>query len=463
MDLTGKNILILGMGLSGRQACRLALKFAATVYLADSRSEEQVKGQLDQGFFEEAKLELLYGAGEDSLRALSVSFDYIVISPGLSPESEFGRFAQAYSCPVLSELDFASAFIPTPLITVTGTNGKTTTVELLTHLLKSANYKVESAGNIGLALSDIAYDEAYRDLDFVIVEASSYQLENLHFYKSQASALLNISSDHCDRYSGESEYFLTKLKLLDVTEKGKFLIGEKLLSRSDFPRSAEGKILSFRHKDSESLGKSAILLDEDRLELNGDSFVLPADMTESLKAPHNLENLAVALGLANFVGVPVKSLLGALRTFRLSPHRIELFAERSGRSFVDDSKATNPDAVIQALKSFPSHEGKIRLILGGVSKDMDFSTLPESFSVVKKLYFYGRDGEFLERQLAKDFDSIFDEDFKLCVGRALAESDEGDLVLLSPACASFDQFASYEKRGECFKDLCLNYEFISCS
>ena len=364
MDFTGKHILILGMGLSGRQACRLALKNGAQVILVDSRPEELMKSQLDEILLSNESIKFIFEAQKCSLKSLENHFDYIVISPGILPKSELGQFAQSYNCPVLSELDFASAFIKTPLITITGTNGKTTSVELLTHLLKEAKYKVESAGNIGLALSDIAYDEQYQDLDFVIVEASSYQLENLYFYKSAASALLNISSDHCDRYENETEYFLTKMKLSAVTEAHKFFIGKTVLQRQDLPEELRAKAQVINSLSAEKISH-----------LNASPAML---------APHNLENLATALSLAESLGIDKSKVLNGLSTFKLSPHRIEQFGDKAGRTFIDDSKATNPDAVLQALKSFPSYEGKIRLILGGVSKDMDFSSLPKGFSVLKK-------------------------------------------------------------------------------
>ena len=410
------NCLILGGGVSGKAAERLA---AALGYSAAIRSDAP-------------------GLDADAVVA---GADLIVTSPGVKPlvsplwQAAMRRAAKG-ECEFLGELEFGFRNWPGKVLAITGTNGKTTTTELTTALLKSVGVDAHPAGNIGFPLSDLAADRLEGKLSadaLPVIEVSSFQLERADTFAPYAAALLNLESDHADRYAGGfAEYAAVKKRIFDRVAPENRIYG--LSMESPAPRR-----VTF-------YGDAAMI--------DGEEVLIDAGNT-ALSAPHNRENLAAAVELCLRV-LPVETVLSpefrlAVHTFQPGRHRLELVAEKDGIRFVNDSKATNPAAVAAALRTTP---GTVVLLLGGLDKGMDFSPLA---GFAKKIRFAALYGECRAKIAAALPGSIPTEDcgmdFERAVKTARAHAKPGDAVLLSPACASMDMFRNYEERGNRFAEL----------
>lgn len=402
-------LVVLGGGISGRAAVRLA----------------EIRGDFATIVNDSETLEL-------------PEADQYIVSPGVHPLRS-GLYSQAVERgrPMLSELEFGFENLGgIPVLAVTGTNGKTTTTELTTHLLRRAGLRTAFAGNIGVPLSEIAAAEALKSpserLEAIVVEVSSFQLELCRDFAPLAAVLLNLESDHVDRYRGGfAEYCAVKRSIFNRVVSGNRIWG---LSFSDAGRRvmAVGRQLVLD-------GRAIIDLDSTRL-----------------AAPHNVENLAAAVELALRI-VPAdwfysEKFRAAARDFSPGAHRCEVVGSRSGVVYVNDSKATNPAAVLAAVRTFSS---PVVLLLGGLDKGMDFSPLKSIVPQLKAAVCYGQCRDKIAGVLAAagmtpvncgmDFSAAFE------AARRLA--GPGDTVLLSPACASFDLFTGYEARGNRFREL----------
>ncbi len=452
-SIAQRNILILGLGDSGLAASELALFHGATVTALD--------GDTSDG--------LLERASRLTNRGVHVMLDYCttswqqrvdlaVISPGISPESELGLLAAALPCPVISELEFAFRFCSCPILAVTGTNGKTTTVELTVHCLKGAGLKVMAAGNIGTPLSEAARKSA--GLDFIVAEVSSFQLERIEQFTPIAAALLNISSDHLDRYPDEAAYLATKLRLFaNMTSNERIILNRKLLDREEIrkalPTGGHGPITFDVNGDG---GGANYFLAEDGMicQKIGDQ-VEPVVARSDLKltGDHNVENVCAALALCHLAGVDMKTSARLVKRFAPNAHRLELVTVHGGVKYINDSKATNPDALIQALRTCqangPRRNGKIVLIAGGKDKRMDFSPVkPYLAQWVRAVVLIGETKEQLATLWGDDVPCMKFTSMAACVDAAIDLAQTGDTVLLSPGCASQDMFTNYADRGNTF-------------
>ena len=379
--------------------------------------------------------------------------DRLVISPGIAPESIMGSAALASGIPLDGELGFASGYCRFPLLAVTGTNGKTTTTEMTTAFLSALGYQAVACGNIGLPLAELVHQSlsGTAEVDVGVVEVSSFQLEHCRGFSPLAAVVLNVADDHLDRYEGSIEkYAAVKFGIFDHvgSDSGKIL-GQSL--RNDpglIPGSMRGLCEvkpDLRLEDGKIMYRSEALLRCDELKVRG---------------MHNIENLLAALELVGFFcGYEVLNdsrLLEAVRNFDSGAHRIELVCVKDGVTFINDSKATNPASVIAALNTVPGGRN-VCLLLGGLDKGMDFTSLGQCSGRIKKAFILGQCREKVFSQLNGVMDCVlagtFEEAFRLAADNAVS----GDVVMLSPGCASMDMFKNYPERGERFASLARNY------
>lgn len=397
--------LVLGLARSGRAAA-LALARRGVHVVAADRSQAA-----DPERLAEAGVEVRLGTEEESLLE---GVELVVKSPGVPGESPLAAAARARGLPIWSEVELGYRLLPgNPLIGVTGTNGKTTTTELLGAILRAAGRPVEVAGNVGRALTDAA--EAAEPGAWVVCELSSFQLEDVHTLACDIAVLLNLEADHLDRHGSFEDYRAAKLRIFE---------------------RARAKVVP------RGLGL-------DGIEFSADD-PLPAEPL--IPGAHNRENAAAATAAARAAGVPDEAIAEALRTFPGVPHRLELVRELRGVRWVNDSKATNTAA---ARRGIAAYDAPLRLILGGSLKGEDFGSLARDLpATVRSIYLIGAASDQLAAALdAAGRSYVRAGDLDAAVTRAAAAAEPGEVVLLSPACASFDQFESFEHRGDTFRKL----------
>ena len=347
--------------------------------------------------------------------------ELVVKSPGVPAEAEPIAAARHRGITVISEVELGARLLPNPLLGVTGTNGKTTTTALLGAMFVAAGIAVEVAGNIGrplTALAGVATADAW-----VVCELSSFQLEDVESLRPRIAVLLNLEPDHIDRHGSYEAYQDAKLRIFENQEPTDVAV---------VPRG---------FTQIPGLGR--------RIEFAGND-PLPAD--PRIPGAHNRENAAAATVAARAAGLPDEAIAEALRTFPGVEHRIQELATVTGVRYVNDSKATNVAAALRALASF--HEARLHVILGGLGKNESYAPLAEAFGPADRAYLIGAAaGEIAAALSAHGVSFVVTGDLETAVGAAEAAAAPGDVVLLSPACASFDQFTSYEERGEEFGKL----------
>ena len=446
------SILICGYGISGRAAAKLAASLGAEVVIADEHSSPEMRTAADALRQKQPALQVFFDwQAEQSLPPCSS----VVISPGIRRNSPLYLAARKALLPGgvwLSELEFALRNVKCPFLSITGTNGKTTTTELTTALLKANGLNAESAGNIGAALSECVLEAAKRKIGFLVIETSSFQLENIERFPACPAAVLNLASDHIDRHGSMEEYARTKFKVfaeqLPPEQRimnsnlrpwlNRFLPGTAVTTFSAEDRNAD-----FTLRDNIIRFRGRAVFDCSEAQIRG---------------THNAENMMAALALLGAVegeeALFRKQTADALAAFRASPHRMEVFAQKNGITYVNDSKATNPHAVNAAVKQFADGRNLL-LILGGLDKGMDFSELEVSFPHIKQAFLIGSCRETLFAELSGKVECTFSGDFSSAVHDACAAAAPGDVVMLSPATASMDMFKNYAERGNEFKRLVL--------
>ncbi|MDF2156845.1 UDP-N-acetylmuramoyl-L-alanine--D-glutamate ligase [Algoriphagus sp. CAU 1675] len=437
-----KNIAILGAGESGLGAAMLAKKAGYAIFVSDA------------GKIQDARKEKLQDMGipfEEGVHTQKriLSADYIIKSPGIPESSEIVKMASKEGIPVIDELEFAAMFSNGKVVAITGTNGKTTTTLLTYHLMKNAGLDVGLAGNVGQSW---AAQLTEGDHDWWVIECSSFQIDGLLSFRPTIAMITNITPDHLDRYGYKIEnYINSKMSLFkNMTSKG------QAIYYAEDPLTLQGlkgrKIRATQYKISL---KSAS--DRGGFE-NGEMLVVHAgDKTveiqkEALPLPgtHNVLNSLFAATAAVLAGVSQEQLIEGFKSFKNAPHRLELIREVSGVKFVNDSKGTNVEATFYALGSF---DGPLIWIAGGVDKGNDYSVLtPLVREKVKTLICLGKDNEKLKKAFGANVPELKEtQDIAEAVKWGLEVGKPGDVVLLSPACASFDLFKNYEDRGNQFR------------
>ena len=353
--------------------------------------------------------------GNDEDVSLVEGVGLLVKSPGVPAEAPLVAAARERGVPVWSEIELASRLLPNPILGVTGTNGKTTTAEWLGFMLGAP-----VAGNVGRALSEL--DGKVEPEQLVVVELSSFQLEDIDRFRPRIAVLLNLEPDHLDRHGSFQAYRDAKLRIFEnQTEADAAVV----------PRDLDHELRA------------------QRVEFAADDW-LPAEPW--LRGSHNRENAAAAMAAARAAGAGEEEIVRGLRDFRGVPHRLELAAELGGVEYVNDSKATNVAATLRALAAY--EDEPVRLILGGSRKGEDFAPLAAALGPnVRAVYVIGETADELARAIP---DTIRAGDLATAVERAATAAQPGEVVLLSPACASYDQFRDFEQRGEEFKRLVAN-------
>jgi UDP-N-acetylmuramoylalanine--D-glutamate ligase len=449
MELSEKHTVVIGLGRSGLAAAELLRLKGARVTVSDSAKAdalgEAVRASLRLG----ADLEL-GGHRQATLEAA----DLIVVSPGVPPTIAPLNLARDKGIPVIGEMELAARFIQAPIIGVTGTNGKTTTTDLIGEMLKASGKKTFVGGNIGRALSRCVIDG--QDPEVVVAEISSFQLDTMERFCPRVGVLLNISADHLDRYPDLAAYAASKAQLwARMTDADSLIYNGMDPIIAELIKKAPGKQLPFWDETvakSPSLGARIGRIGRDRIELYPpEAAPLTIDLGRTrLLGPHNRENIAAAALAALTAGGSLAGVQQAVDTFAPLPHRLEPVGTVEGVAYVNDSKATNVDATVRALACFP---GPVALILGGRNKDNDFSALRAAVSTGASLIIVNGEARAEIKAALKGcgvpLEVVSTQAEALRTARRAARP--GWTVLLSPACASFDQFDNYAARGAAFR------------
>ncbi len=443
LELTGKSVAVVGLARSGLAAARFLLARGARVTVVDSKPPESLAEGLRQlGGQVEARL----GPHRDD--AL-LDAELVVLSPGVPVEIAPVQAARRQGIPVWSEVELAWRFLPGRFVGVTGSNGKTTTTALLAAVLTASGFDSVAAGNIGTPLSRFLLDREQPEERIYVVELSSFQLETIDAFRCEVGLLLNLTPDHLDRYPDVESYFAAKLRLfLNQQGSDAAVVRADLLERVS--QAAPGRILPFSRVPL--TGDGAMVVEDTIVLRLGDRERKLMKVSEiPLKGRHNLENvLAAALG-ARLLGASPDRIRRGVRSFRGVEHRIEFVSEIEGVRYYNDSKATNVDSAARAFESF---EQPIVAIMGGLDKGSDFAALrPLVRERIKALVLIGKAADKLEAALGDCTLTRRAAGLREAVAQAAGLAKPGDVVLLSPACASFDMFSDYEERGRTFKRL----------
>jgi len=438
-----RRVVVYGLGLSGRAAAAFLRRRAVAVVGVDARPAAEL--QLGHLAADEA---VQVFAGEE-LRVLPRGVDGVVLSPGVPPDRPLVAAARAAGLPVISEVELAFPFLDGPVVGITGSNGKSTTTAMTGHLLKSAGMAVEVCGNIGVPLTEVADGPGGRTF---VVELSSFQLEATDTFRPRAAALLNLSPDHLDRYPDMAAYAAAKQRIF-LRQQG----DDVAVLNADDPQVAPLAVPARRRlfsRGGAAVRDGVIVAGEAVVErtASGERQLFRTDDVP-LPGPHHLENAMAAALLALAAGAPAESLAAGLRNFRGLPHRTEPVGEVAGVRYFDDSKGTNIGATAKALEGFA--DGTVHLILGGRGKGTGLGEelLALIRSKVRRAYLIGEEAARFRGELEGVAAYHDSGTLEVAVREAAAAARPGDVVLLSPACASFDQFKNYHHRGQVFQEL----------
>jgi len=443
VDLRNKRVLVVGLGKSGVASALFLKAHGARVTVSDAKSEDQLRDEipvlLDQGISVETG-----GHGERTFRGQ----DLIVVSPGVPVDAPSLVQARSLGETVIGEIELAAQHLQGSIVAITGSNGKTTTTTLAGQILKAGGFPTVVGGNIGTPA--ISLVEHTKPASFVVLEVSSFQLETIQTFQPKVAVVLNVTPDHLDRHRTFEAYANAKARIFEKQTADDFAV----LNADDptcveMAKRTKAQLFWFSRKKPVDRGAH---VREGKLTFagpTGESSILPvADML--LKGSHNVENVLAGICVGMILGCKPEQVAQAIREFKAVEHRLEYVATIRGVDYYNDSKATNVDATIKALESFPAN---IHVILGGKDKGSDYTVLNDLLRLrVKRVYTIGAAAAKIESQI-KGPEIIHAETLESAVKRASAAASPGDVVLLAPACASFDQFKSYEHRGRVFKEL----------
>ncbi len=442
-ELRGKRVLVIGLARTGIATARFCAEHGATVTAMDAHAESELGAEVLNLREEGVKLDL----GSHPETSL-LNQDLVIPSPGVPADAPVLQSARAKNITVWSEIELADRFLDGRLIGITGSNGKTTTTSLVHHILEVAGFSTLVAGNIGTPL--ISRVNLTTETTVTVAELSSFQLELVETFNPDIAVLLNLTPDHLDRHKTMDAYASAKARIFENQTESDFAV-----LNADDPACApfapkRAQVYWFSRKQQVKQG--AYLRGEEIIfRTRKQEEILLRREEISLPGAHNLENVLAAATAARLEGAPAAAIADAVRTFPGVEHRLEFVAEIAGVRYYNDSKATNVDAALKALEAFP---GKILVILGGKDKGSDYSALQPALrerSVLALLI--GAAAEKIEQQIAGSVVIERAGTLERAVEIASQAARRGDVVLLAPACASFDQFENYEQRGRVFKDL----------
>jgi UDP-N-acetylmuramoylalanine--D-glutamate ligase len=454
MELKGKKVLVVGLGKSGLAAALFLRRRGAQVTVSDIRSAEalakDIPALLDEGIMVESG-----GHGLLTFRRQ----DMIVVSPGVPLDTPELVQVKAFGLPVIGELELAARFLKGKTLAITGSNGKTTTTALTGEILEAAGLPTLVGGNIGVPVVSLL-DES-KDDTWCVLEVSSFQLETTEQFHPVIAVILNITPDHLDRHGSFENYALAKERIFAAQTKSDFVV-----LNADNARAAAAATRSIARVYWFSLEHSVPMgawVEEGHVVFRNAPDEKPQTIMPlhsiPLKGSHNVENVLAAVCATRLAGAPAEAVRRAVEKFKAVEHRLEYVETLNGVEFYNDSKATNVDATAKAIAAFPSG---IHLILGGKDKNSDYTQLTDLLRArVRAVYTIGSAAGKIESQLRGVVSLHSCETLDRAVGAAAAAARPGEVVLLAPACSSFDQFENYEHRGRAFKELVSEWQGMS--
>src|SRR5229473_17092 len=444
MELNGKRVLVVGLGKSGAASALFLKSRGARVTVSDAKTEDELRSAipvlLDNGITVETG-----GHGDRTFH----SQDLIVVSPGVPVDAPPIVQARSFGVPVIGEIELAAQFLPGPIVAITGSNGKTTTTTLTGKILTGGGFSTLVGGNIGTPA--ISLVGSAKPDTLIVLEVSSFQLETIQIFRPKVAVILNVTPDHLDRHRTFEAYVDAKARILENQQSADLAV-----LNADDPTcvalAAHTRAQVFWFSRQKEVQQGAWVRDGNIVfrDSNGQrEFFQVSEIP--LKGAHNLENVLAAVCIGVLMGCSPEKVRGAVHDFKAVEHRLEFVATIGGVDYYNDSKATNVDATIKALESFPAN---IHLILGGKDKGSDYTVLNGLLRQrVKRVYTIGAAAGKIESQIKGTVEIVHAETLEAAVKRAAAAAQPGDIVLLAPACASFDQFQNYEHRGRVFKEV----------
>ncbi len=436
-----EKILIVGLGSTGISVAKFLGKMGKTITITDMKEEKELSGAIAE--LKDVDFKACFGRHnmEDFLNT-----HMIVLSPGVDIEMPYVKAAKEKGINVVGEIELASSLVDSPIIAITGTNGKTTVTTLLGEILSAKFDYVFVGGNIGNPL--INYVMEGKKADFVILEISSFQLETIKSFHPHISLLLNITEDHLDRYRSFDEYRDAKMRIFENQTEDDFAIINKNIILNSPIRSKKLYFSIHEELDEGAFCKAEKMY----IRLNNIEQIYERSISP-LMGIHNTENLLAVLLIAHLAGIEKDTIEGVLRNFKGLPHRVEFVREINGVRFINDSKATNVDATKRALESI---EGDIVLIAGGKDKGGSYKVVEDVLKKVKAVVLIGEAKARISYELGDKVNVIDAMDLKDAAEKAFAVAKKGDTVLFSPMCSSFDMFRDYKDRGDQFKKIVEN-------
>jgi UDP-N-acetylmuramoylalanine--D-glutamate ligase len=448
MELKDKRVLVVGLGKSGVASALFLKARGARVTVSDTKSGDELRNEipvlLDHGITVETG-----GHGERTFRGQ----DLIVVSPGVPVDAPLLQQAASLGEVVIGEIELAAQFLPRPIVAITGSNGKTTTTALAGEILATGGLPTLVGGNIGTPA--ISLVERSKPETVIVLEVSSFQLETIRTFRPKIAVVLNVTPDHLDRHKTFEIYTDAKARIFENQGGDDFAV----LNADDptcVTMAARTQAQVFWFSRQKEVKQGAWVSDGHILFRDGDRQREIMQISEiPLKGAHNLENVLAAVCAGALMGCTPEKIRQAVCDFKAVEHRLEFVATVRGVDYYNDSKATNVDATIKALESFPAN---IHLILGGKDKGSDYTVLNDLLRQrVKRVYTIGAAAAKIESQIGSSKGAgpevVHAETLENAVRKANAVAEPGDVVLLAPACASFDQFKSYEHRGRVFKEI----------
>ena len=444
MDLNNKRVLVVGLGKSGVASALFLKAKGARVTVSDSKSEDQlgeaIPQLLDAGIAVETG-----GHGERTFHGQ----DLIVVSPGVPVDAPLLVQARALGETVIGEIELAAQFFPGTIIAITGSNGKTTTTTLAGEIIAASGFPTIVGGNIGTPA--ISLVEGATPETIAVLEVSSFQLETIQTFRPKVAAVLNVTPDHLDRHRTFAAYVDAKARIFENQQKSDFaVLNADDTTCATLATRTRAQVFWFSRNHEVIQGAFSqtgqIVFRDTKTQIE----IMPISEIP-LKGAHNLENVLAAICVGAVMNCKPEAMRRAVRDFKAVEHRLEYIATIRGVEYYNDSKATNVDATIKALESFPAN---VHIILGGKDKGSDYSVLKDLLRQrAKRVYTIGAAAEKIESQIMDSAEIVHAETLDVAVKRIAATAEAGDIVLLAPACASFDQFQNYEERGRIFKDL----------
>ena len=438
----GQKVLVIGAARSGLASAEFLAKAGNQVILTDMKQCNDIAN------LEKLGVSFIWGEQPD---VAELQPDYIVMSPGVSLTIPPVQYAKQHNIPVIGELELAYANCKAPFVAITGTNGKTTTTTLVGELLKKTGKNIFVGGNIGVPL--VSYAAELSNDDIVVAEVSSFQLETIDTFAPHLALMINLTPDHLDRHGNMENYLACKANIFaNQTEQDYLILNYDDDALRPLATQSKGKVYFF---SQQHILEEGVYLDGAQVMLKLNRDAIPVCIIEeiAIKGKHNLENAMGAILLAYLSGVSVEDIRDVLMTFQGVAHRLEPVRMYNGVLYVNDSKGTNPDSTIKAIEAYSN---PIILILGGLNKGSDFAPLASLVKKqVKQVVVLGEAKDAIISALDEAEYSAYTkvETFEDAVQVASNLAESGDVVLLSPACASWDMFKSYEERGDLFKQI----------